>query len=283
MDVVWNEYKVQRNYLLVTEDINGHYCNYEVQPSRAKVKKVRKTFAFPVVIWMCKSSFTLSCGPFQHRCLLSVDLFFLYNIYDGVVVLPCMLCHSQLLCHPFLTGIPVFLQSRLQAPFGPSNINQVTAAQYMVYHYTLCTGSPMWYAVSLAAAELLLRKVLHIQMTPEDEHFNQNRGLQGLDQRQKGRGNYHPDIWPLMSLLQYTLLHLWRVNSIWNCSATAVTNPIRWSNNYALIQTPILHGMDHNTATGSILYAAATGIQIEGGRLSFNTALGAVYDLFFCT
>lgn len=62
----------------------------------------------------------------------------------------------------------VFLQSRLQAPFGPSNINQVTAAQYMVYHYTLCTGSPMWYAVSLAAAELLLRKVLHIQMTPED-------------------------------------------------------------------------------------------------------------------
>ena len=24
MDVVWNEYKVQRNYLLVTEDINGH-------------------------------------------------------------------------------------------------------------------------------------------------------------------------------------------------------------------------------------------------------------------
>jgi len=141
--------------------------------------------------------------PFQHRCLLSVDFFF-YNIYDGVVVLPYMLCPS----HPFLIGIPVFLQSRLQAPFGPSNINQVTATQYTVYHYTLCTGSPMWYAVSLAAAELSLRKVLHIQMTPEDEHFNQNRGLQGLGKRQKGRDNYHPNFWHLISLLQYTLLHL---------------------------------------------------------------------------
>jgi len=39
--------------------------------------------------------------------------------------------------------------------------------------------------------------------------------------------------------------------------------------------------MDHNTATGSILYAVPTGIQIEGGRLSFNTALGGMYDPFF--
>ena len=78
--------------------------------------------------------------------------------------------------HPFLTGIPVFLQSHLQSPFGPSNINRVTAAQYMVYHYTLCTGSPMWYALSLAAAELLLRKVLCIQMTPTSTKTEDCRG-----------------------------------------------------------------------------------------------------------
>jgi len=273
MDVVWNEYKVQRTYLLVTEDIN-------VQPSRTKVKKVWKTSAFPVDMLSTGCANPPSPCPMAFPAQMSpLSWFFFYNIYDGVVVLPYMLCPS----HPFLIGIPVFLQSRLQAPFGPSNINQVTATQYTVYHYTLCTGSPMWYAVSLAAAELSLRKVLHIQMTPEDEHFNQNRGLQGLGKRQKGRDNYHPNFWHLISLLQYTLLHLWRVNSIWNRSATAVTNPICWSNNYAFTQTPILHGMDHNTATGSILYAVPTGIQIEGGRLSFNTALGGHVWSIFCT
>jgi len=48
---------------------------------------------------------------------------------DGVVVLPCMLCHTQLLCHPFPAGNPVFIHSRLQSPFGLPNVNLAAAAQ----------------------------------------------------------------------------------------------------------------------------------------------------------
>ena len=66
----------------------------------------------------------LSSAMVQYGGLLSVD---------QVVVSPCMLRYSQLLDHPPLAGILVFLQYRLQSPFGLSDVDLATAAGDTIY------------------------------------------------------------------------------------------------------------------------------------------------------
>ena len=46
---------------------------------------------------------------------------------------PCMLCHSRLLHHPPLTGISVFLQSRLLSPSGLPDVDLAAAACDTIY------------------------------------------------------------------------------------------------------------------------------------------------------
>ena len=58
---------------------------------------------------------------------------------DRVVVLPCMFRYSWLHHHPPLTGIPVFLQSRLQFPFGLSDVDLGAAVGDTIYHIGLFT------------------------------------------------------------------------------------------------------------------------------------------------
>ena len=72
----------------------------------------------------------LSSAMVQYGGLLPVD---------RVVVLPCMFRYSWLLHHPPLAGISVFLQPRLQSPFGLSDVDLAAAAGDTIYNIGLFT------------------------------------------------------------------------------------------------------------------------------------------------
>ena len=87
----------------------------------------------------------LSSAMIQHCSLLPV-----YR----VVVLPCMLHYSWLFCHPPLTGITVFRQSRFQSPFGLPNVDLAAVAGDTIYYIELLLSRG---SVSLALVNIKQR------------------------------------------------------------------------------------------------------------------------------
>ena len=57
--------------------------------------------------------------------------------FDGVVVLPCMLCYCRLLQGLFLAGLLVFSQPGLQPSPGLTNVALATTAGDLVHHLGL--------------------------------------------------------------------------------------------------------------------------------------------------
>ena len=69
--------------------------------------------------------------------------------FDGVVILPNMLCYCWLLQHPSLAGIQVLLQSGLKSPLGLTNVGLAAAAGENPVYTPPCTVSPLTRGPSL--------------------------------------------------------------------------------------------------------------------------------------
>ena len=87
--------------------------------------------------WLKRSSI----GGLLHQQLLSSAMVQYGGLLpvDRVVVLPHVFRYSWLLHHPPLAGISVFLQPRLQSPFGFSDVDLAAAAGDTIYHIGLFT------------------------------------------------------------------------------------------------------------------------------------------------
>ena len=180
-------------------------------PASSSQRSRNHGFSVFHLIW----SALLSSVMVQHCAFLPVD---------RMVILPCMLCYSWLLHHPPLTSILVFLQSRLQSLSGLPNVLQLWPGLHWgdqmesggtpgcgdgreVSCSRVCVGeSPSHHCWTMVEDRSCWwrRSCTCIQMTPSEEHYNWNGGLEvpgcwtTVMRKQGGRSNPHR-LWPPMT------------------------------------------------------------------------------------